>query len=92
MKKFSLLPLVALCALNAVAADGDNFTYTYEGQTLTYTVLSEDDKTVQTKSGNINSAENNMHWCLDVLFKEDACHSRKGFSAQNLSLIRKMAL
>ena len=36
--------------------------------------------------------ENNLHWCLDVLFKEDACRSRKGFSAQNLSLIRKLAL
>lgn len=36
--------------------------------------------------------ENNLHWCLDVLFKEDACRSRKGFSAQNLSLVRKMAL
>lgn len=36
--------------------------------------------------------ENNLHWCLDVLFKEDACRSRKGYSAQNLSLIRKLAL
>lgn len=36
--------------------------------------------------------ENNLHWCLDVLFKEDACRSRKGFAAQNLSLVRKLAL
>ena len=36
--------------------------------------------------------ENNLHWCLDVLFKEDACRARKGFAAQNLSLLRKLAL
>lgn len=29
---------------------------------------------------------------LDVTFKEDACRSRKGFAAQNLSCIRKLAL
>lgn len=36
--------------------------------------------------------ENQLHWHLDVTFHEDACRSRKGFSAQNLSTLRKMAL
>ena len=38
------------------------------------------------------SVENGLHWHLDVTFKEDACRSRKGFAAQNLSCIRKLAL
>ena len=36
--------------------------------------------------------ENNLHWALDVIFKEDACRSRKNNAAQNLSLCRKLAL
>ncbi|MEM8940407.1 MAG: ISAs1 family transposase, partial [Bacteroidota bacterium] len=32
--------------------------------------------------------ENNLHWMLDVLFKEDA----RGYSAENFSIINKMAL
>lgn len=38
------------------------------------------------------SIENQLHWNLDVTFKEDACRARKGFAAQNLSAIRKLAL
>lgn len=38
------------------------------------------------------SIENQLHWHLDVTFKEDASHSRKGFAAQNLSLLKKLAL
>ena len=36
--------------------------------------------------------ENLLHWHLDVAFLEDASRARKGFAAQNLSLIRKLAL
>jgi predicted transposase YbfD/YdcC len=38
------------------------------------------------------SIENNLHWILDVLFDEDACRSRKDHAAENLALIRKLAL
>lgn len=38
------------------------------------------------------SIENQLHWNLDVTFKEDACRSRKGYAAQNLSCIRKLAM
>ena len=38
------------------------------------------------------SIENQLHWNLDVTFKEDACRPRKGYAAQNLSTIRKLAL
>lgn len=41
--------LIALPQLKA--DDGDDFTFTHEGQTLTYTVISEEDKTCRTKEG-----------------------------------------
>jgi len=36
--------------------------------------------------------ENNLHWMLDVSFREDASLIHAGYAAQNLSLIRKIAL
>lgn len=38
------------------------------------------------------SIENNLHWTLDVTFREDACRCRKDNSSLNLSLIRKAAI
>lgn len=38
------------------------------------------------------SIENQLHWVLDVVFKEDACRARKGYASQNLSVLRKIAL
>ncbi len=36
--------------------------------------------------------ENQQHWILDVQFGEDACRTRKAHSAENLALMRRMAL
>jgi len=36
--------------------------------------------------------ENNLHWSLDVLFKEDASLKKKGNSARNFNMITKIAL
>lgn len=36
--------------------------------------------------------ENNLHWMLDVTFKEDASRARKGFASENLFLVMKIAL
>lgn len=36
--------------------------------------------------------ENRVHWVLDVARGEDVNRTRKGESAQNLALIRKLAL
>jgi predicted transposase YbfD/YdcC len=36
--------------------------------------------------------ENNLHWVLDVAFKEDDCRIRDEIAVQNLSWIRKIAL
>lgn len=36
--------------------------------------------------------ENKLHWVLDVVFNEDYCRVRMGNGAENLSIIRKIAL
>lgn len=36
--------------------------------------------------------ENNLHWTLDVTFREDDCRVRKGHGPQNFSTLRKFAL
>ena len=36
--------------------------------------------------------KNNLHWCLDVIFKEDASRARKDNSPLVLNIMRKIAL
>ena len=36
--------------------------------------------------------ENQLHWCLDVLFREDKARARKDLSPLNLNIMRKIAL
>jgi len=36
--------------------------------------------------------ENQLHWHLDVTFREDACRAREGNAPLNLSTLRKFAL
>lgn len=36
--------------------------------------------------------ENGLHWVLDVAFDEDQCRVRKGYGAENLAVIRHIAL
>ena len=38
------------------------------------------------------SIENQLHWCLDVVFREDASRARKYNSPLNLNVLRKTAL
>ncbi|MBC7914347.1 MAG: ISAs1 family transposase [Pyrinomonadaceae bacterium] len=38
------------------------------------------------------SIENNLHWSLDVIFKEDSSLKKKGNSALNYTIVAKMAL
>lgn len=38
------------------------------------------------------SVENGLHWVLDVAFREDECRVRKGDGAENLSVLRRIAL
>ena len=38
------------------------------------------------------SVENNLHWVLDIGFREDECRIRKGFGAENMAVYRQIAL
>jgi predicted transposase YbfD/YdcC len=38
------------------------------------------------------SIENQLHWMLDIVFREDECRVRSGNGALNLNILRKMAL
>lgn len=38
------------------------------------------------------TVENNLHWSLDVIFREDASRAKKDKSPLNLNVLRKMAL
>jgi predicted transposase YbfD/YdcC len=38
------------------------------------------------------SIENNLHWSLDVIFREDGSRARSGNGALNLNILRKLAL
>lgn len=38
------------------------------------------------------SVENQLHWCLDVIFREDAARARKNNSPLNMNVLRKTAL
>ena len=49
------LLLTLLCVLAVLPAHARDFAYTYEGQTLTYTVISETDKTCMTKAGDASA-------------------------------------
>lgn len=36
--------------------------------------------------------ENQLHYVLDVTFREDECRIREGHAAQNMAIVRRMAL
>ena len=38
------------------------------------------------------SIENQLHWCLDVIFREDAARAKKDHSPRNMNVLRKTAL
>ena len=38
------------------------------------------------------SIENQLHWCLDIIFNEDASRARKDLAPLNLNVLRKVAL
>ena len=38
------------------------------------------------------SIENNLHWSLDVSFKEDACQTKRLYGPANFSVLRKIAI
>ena len=56
------------------------------------TSLSVDAKTILESVRSHWGIENSMHWVLDMGFREDESRVRKGNSAENLSILRRMAM
>ncbi len=78
MKRILLLLIVAVTGV--AAATARDFTYTYEGQTLTYTVLDEAAKTCQTKQGtNLNNSPGNLV-SGNLVIPEKACDGSNEYS------------
>lgn len=64
-------------------------------ETETRYYISDLDKDAQEFNGLIRGhwgIENNLHWALDVVFREDDCRVRKGNAPENLNTLRKIAL
>lgn len=64
-------------------------------ETETRYYISDLDKNAQVFNGLVRGhwgIENNLHWALDVVFKEDNCRVRKGNAPENLNTLRKIAL
>ena len=36
--------------------------------------------------------ENNLHWVLDIAFREDECRIRKDYGAENMAVFRQIGL
>ena len=64
MKKTLLLLLLTL--LSATVSNAEDFTYTYEGQTLTYTVIDEKAKTCKTKDGTLQNPAHSLSGTLSI--------------------------
>lgn len=56
------------------------------------TSLADDAEVLNKRIRNHWGIENNLHWNLDVIFKEDGQLKRKGNSAENFNIISKTAL
>lgn len=54
--------------------------------------LDSDAKRIATAVRKHWSIENSLHWVLDVAFREDECRVRKDHAAENLAMLRHMAL
>ena len=42
--------------------------------------------------GPIGASRANLHWCLVVTYKENACRTRTAHAAENFSTIRKITM
>lgn len=72
----------------------EHINYTTSDTEYRYYISSIDSSKVEKIATAIRShwmIENNLHWVLDVVFKEDGSRIRDEIAAQNMSWVRKMA-
>ena len=63
-----------------------------EEKRLYISSLPPDPKTISAAARAHWSIENNLHWQLDVTFREDQCRTRKDHAPRNLAMIRRAVL
>ena len=66
MKQKLLLILILIASIVPLPTLARDFTYEYEGQTLTYTVIDEEAKTCETKAGSHSEAGNTISGQLSI--------------------------
>ena len=82
--------LVAIGRIEAWRKQGDK-AETYRARTFVLSCPLTPDQLLSTV-GQHWSIENNLHWPLDVVFREDHCRTRKDHGPANLAVLRKLAL
>lgn len=85
---------VGLCALVAITATREDLTTGKETTETRYYVSSRAMTAAQANEG-VRShwlVENQLHWCLDMTFSQDACRIRTGHATQNFAVVRHFAL
>lgn len=75
------------CARSTITENGE----TYEFTRYFITSLTDLDDFVDSVRKHW-SIENQLHWCLEVIFREDASRAKKDNSPFNLNVLRKTAL
>jgi predicted transposase YbfD/YdcC len=83
-----------LRALIAITATREDLTTGKESTETRYYVSSRAMTAVQANEG-VRShwlVENQLHWCLDMTFGQDACRIRTGHAAENFAVVRHFAL
>lgn len=87
MKKTLLLLLLTLLTASAAnaATPGRDFTFTYEGQTLIYTVLDEDAKTCEPKQGRASTSTAVNKISGDLIIPQFASDGKDNFTVVSIS-------
>jgi predicted transposase YbfD/YdcC len=55
-------------------------------------ITHNDAKNMLTICAHTGGVENNLHWTLDIVFNEDSCRIRKGYSDQDMAILRHISL
>lgn len=102
-RSYTLLPLMYLFGFKKIWKDLQTFikveSCVYENQEEKISVRYYISSLPLKKAKNMMTAirrhwhvENRLHWCLDVVLREDNCRVRKGYAGENFATLRKLVL